>query len=306
MSLILSLTYILIFLMIFISLRKKPILLSESSRTVMLYVISQWLIISLFVWTDRSLVIHMLIAIALLLFYISFTQLMSILYTMHVSYKSVQKDISHFEDTILSIRAQRHDFLKHVNALHYFLEEHHYEQADRYMKNLIDDYDVVNQSIKGEKGHIGSLLFQQSKRAAQEQVNLIYRLNVPTSRLPLQPIDQMNLLANLLENAIDAAAEATIHPKEVILSTSIYGGIYRLEIMNTTNPIPYQILNELFQTYNMSTKGDEHEGLGTYIIQQIVSKYKGKLDYSYDANQMTILVTLPIVTNKKSNSGIDS
>lgn len=270
-----------------------------SPRTIVLYVIMQWIMISLLIWAHDSLLFQMIIALVLLLLYVGFTHQMSVIDTLHLTQQSIQDDMSDFDDTLLSIRAQRHDFLKHVNALHYFLEERHYEQATHYMKDLIDNYDIVNESIKGEKGHIGSLLFQQAKRAEDELVTLIYRLDVPASNLPLQPIDQMNLLANLLENAIEAAAEASVQPKEVILSTSVYGGIYRLEIVNTTNPIPHYILDKLFQTFNSSTKGGHHEGLGTYIIHEIVNRYKGQLDYSYDANIMTILVTLPIITNRK-------
>lgn len=289
--------YLIVCSIFVIKLRNKTRLFSI--REMRLYLPIQWLIIFVIAGTNLSMTINIVLAIILLLLYIFMVSMTSTMQKYQASLASVQQDMKRLDDTFLSIRAQRHDFLKHINTLHYLLDERHIQKATEYMNDLVDDYDVVNTSIKGEAAYMASILFQYAKRARDEHVTLSYQLNIAVSKLPLQPIDQVNLIANLLENALDAAAHSSMKEKKVTLETSIYGGIYRISIVNTTNPIPHEILDHLFTQFNKTTKGGEHQGLGTYIIKDIISRYNGQLDYTYEVNKMTINITLPNIKGKK-------
>ncbi|MFP7733821.1 GHKL domain-containing protein [Priestia aryabhattai] len=57
-------------------------------------------------------------------------------------------------------------------------------------------------------------------------------LDSPLLQLPLKHLDQMNLIMNLLHNALEAAHSS--EKKKVTVSSMIRSGIYILEISNST------------------------------------------------------------------------
>ncbi|MFD2444926.1 sensor histidine kinase [Bacillus sp. CGMCC 1.16607] len=196
------------------------------------------------------------------------------------------------------IRAERHDFLKHMNIVHHLLEENKIVELKSYFEQLLADYGKTNASIKGEEGHIAAILHDYQRLAMENSIKIQYDLQIPVSQIPLKLTDQSKLVANLLSNSIEAAREfqrkgeqAAIH-----LQSSLYGGIYILEISNHTLPLPNELVDKLFKTFQYSSKGDGHEGLGTYIIASLVEKYHGKLTYRYDGSQLYIKIKLPVVS----------
>lgn len=282
----------------FVLFQLKYDVLANFARTqVQIYLLTQWLLVILIFSIKLSLFAIAIILGSLFLLYMLTIQLFSETYEKELLLQSAQNEIEQFDHTLLSVRAQRHDFLKHANTLHYLINEKNYQAAKQYMSDLVADYHVINEAIKGELSHIASVLLQYAKQAEEENILMTYRLSVPASNLPLQPTDQVNLLANLLANAVEAASDAPTKMREIVVATSVYGGIYRLEITNSTALIPDHIIDHLFKKYNLTTKNGDHEGLGTYIIKEIVTRYEGQIDYTYEANQMKITVTFPNVKN---------
>src|SRR5699024_8574879 len=61
-------------------------------------------------------------------------------------------------ETFRIVRAERHDFLKHISSLHYMLENRNETEAKSYLDDLIDGYEETNLSIKGERGTVAAIL----------------------------------------------------------------------------------------------------------------------------------------------------
>jgi len=210
------------------------------------------------------------------------------------------------------IRAQRHDFLKHVNTINHLLWKNENHELKEYFQNLLSEYHAANMSIKGEDGHIAATLLQSFQKGTNAGVKVTYDLDVPMSRLPLKPVDQIKLIGNLLDNAIEAAEEYLQSGEEdwkpeVSVKTEIYSGIFILEIRNHAHFYNPKILDSLFQTFEVSTKDpSQHEGIGTYIISNLVKNYHGKLTYSYKKPILSIKIKIPIIIgNHKNDMVID-
>ncbi|MGN7041981.1 sensor histidine kinase, partial [Bacillus safensis] len=43
-----------------------------------------------------------------------------------------------------------------------------------------------------------------------------------------------------------------------------------------------------------STKGGDHQGMGTYIIQQLVEKADGTLDFTYRSPNLRLVIKIPL------------
>ncbi|WP_028400161.1 sensor histidine kinase [Ectobacillus panaciterrae] len=195
------------------------------------------------------------------------------------------------------IRSERHDFLKHVNVIQYLLNEKKFEEANDYFSELLQEYEETNASIKGEEGHIAAILVRYKRDAEMHDVQADYDLRIPLSYLPMKMIDQAKLISNLLANSVEAASAYRQHGRKsaIQVRTSSCGGIFVLEIINHTLPIPKETADHIFRRFAMSSKGAGHEGMGTYIIAKLVGQYNGILSYKYEHDIFSVKIKIPIV-----------
>ncbi|MDQ0230383.1 sensor histidine kinase [Metabacillus malikii] len=215
--------------------------------------------------------------------------------------------IKEMNEHFLTIRSQRHDFLKHVSAIDYLIGQDAGDEVKQYFRNLLGDYEKVNRTIKGEEVHISSILLKYKIQAEQAGVKATYNLTVPVSTLPLSKIHQVQLVTNLLENAVEAAQSYfdKAGTAKLELNTDRHGGIFILEVKNSAYIDDKGLLDNLFTKFEVSSKGGHHQGLGTYIISNIVKSHNGRITYQFLNNELSIRVKLPLIKNATIDVGRD-
>ena len=209
-----------------------------------------------------------------------------------------EEQSSHFNETFRQVRSERHDFLKHVSAIHYLLENENNKEAKTYLDDLVDGYEETNLSIKGERGVVAGVLNQMYRRAKASGISVVYDFDLPLSSLPLSDQHMVTLIGNLLSNGLDACEEwQQKEKKQAILTLQFYkrSGLYLLICKNNSLPIPTNILDTLFQTYGITTKKGEHEGLGTKMIHDIVKDHQGFLDFVYKDQEFIVKIKIPAI-----------
>lgn len=207
----------------------------------------------------------------------------------------VQQQLTHFNETFQHVRRERHDYLKHVAAISYMLERDEMDDVKAYMHTLIERYEETNLSIKGEQGAVASVLHTHYARAKQLGITLTYDLDVPISTIPVAPDELVQLVGNMLDNAVDAATQFQLQTHEhayVALTLQKKSGLYVLTCINSTLPVPTNIADQLFEASGLTTK-DGHSGLGTSIIAHIVQQHSGFLDFTAHKGTFTLTCKLP-------------
>jgi two-component system, LytTR family, sensor histidine kinase NatK len=209
----------------------------------------------------------------------------------------IDMQLKQFNETFQMVRKERHDYLKHVAAIQYLLEKEQYKEAKSYMAKLLDGYEETNLSIKGEHGAVASVLHTHYKQARSENMAINYQLDVPISQLPIESAELVELVGNILENAVFACREWQCERGEqgfVELSLQKRSGLFLLTCKNSTLPLEREVADQLFVTSGISTK-ENHMGLGTAIIQEIVYNHKGFLDFNTEKNTFVITCKIPSV-----------
>lgn len=205
---------------------------------------------------------------------------------------------AHINETFRIVRSERHDFLKHVSAVHFMLEDGKAEEAKRYLDELVENYEETNYSIRGERGVVAGVLHQMYRRGKAAGVSVVYDLDLPLSTLPIGDQKIVALLGNLLSNSLDACEEwQRERGEQAILTLQFYkrSGLYMLICKNNTLPVPVNVLDSLFATYGHTTKGGEHEGLGAKIIKDIVEDHQGFLDFVCKNEEFTLKIKVPAI-----------
>lgn len=212
--------------------------------------------------------------------------------------KYFEEQSIHFNEMFRLVRSERHDFLKHVSAIHFLLENGKSKEAKTYLDDLVDGYEETNLSIKGERGIVAGVLHQMYRKGKASGISVVYDFDLPLSTLPFSDQHMVTLLGNLLSNSIDACEEwQEKQKKQPFITLQFYkrSGLYLLICKNNSLPISTSILDGLFQIYGKTTKKGEHEGLGTKLIHDIVKVNKGFLDFVYKDQEFTVKIKIPAI-----------
>ncbi|MFT4413939.1 sensor histidine kinase [Fredinandcohnia humi] len=220
------------------------------------------------------------------------------LFNLNEEIKKFDEQRQQFNDTFRVVRSERHDFLKHVSAVHFMLENGRNEEAKTYLDEIVDGYKETNLSIKGERGVVAGVLHQMYRRAKKAGIEIVYDFDLPLSTLPLTDSKIVTLLGNILSNSIDACEEWQNERKQQAMITIQFykrSGLHIIQCKNNSLPIPTNILDNLFQTFGHTTKANGHEGLGTKIIQDIVEGHSGFLDFVYKEQEFALKIKIPAI-----------
>ncbi|MGE7674765.1 sensor histidine kinase [Lysinibacillus sp. NPDC094403] len=217
--------------------------------------------------------------------------------SLQITLQQTETQQNQFNETFRVVRQERHDFLKHVAALHFLMEKNDFNAAKEYLQQLVEGYEETNLSIKGERGIIAGILHEKYKQAKASNITILYDLDTPCSQLPIADTHLVALLGNILANSIEACQEWQVRNKEQgNISLQLYkrSGLYIMTCKNSTVPLPTNVVDSLFDRSGLTTKL-EHEGLGTMIIKDIVKKYNGFLDFTYKDEEFTLKLKFPAV-----------
>ena len=215
--------------------------------------------------------------------------------------RQMDEECAAMNEAFKRVRAERHDFLKHIAALHYMLEKGESAGAKAYLDDLVEGYEETNLSIKGELGAVAGILHQMHQRGKQAGIEVVYDFDLPLSSLPLQDKEIVALTGNLLVNSLEAAETwQKENGEQAAVTVQFYkkSALFILICGNPAVPIPAQTLDKLYQIPGITTKGEGHEGLGTKIIQDVVKANGGYLDFVHKDETFTVKIKLPAVVGR--------
>lgn len=184
-------------------------------------------------------------------------------------------------------RTKIHEFKNHMSCMNGLLELKEYEKATEYVarinKTWINEinYILTNHAI------VNSVLNQKFKYAKGKGIPIIVKIN-DLEHLKMEDEDIVTLLANLLDNAIEAVDK--IEGRENRIKFRM---IYKDERLNicVRNPIADSICE--IDGRMITTKKDKRiHGIGMRNIKNVVQKYKGEMIYNCSNNYFTITIII--------------
>jgi len=192
-------------------------------------------------------------------------------------------------DTLnLKLRAQRHDFLNHIQVVYSLLEMKEYGEATDYLERVYDEIRSVSTVLRTKMTAFNALL--QVKSAACEERGVALEMDVRSTLegLSVPPWELCCIIGNLMDNAMDAAAgtpDARIH---LTVSEDLRG--FTFTIRNNGAAIPEDMRERIFEP-GVSTKG-EGRGMGLSIVRATLKEFGGTIALSPGA-ETAFTVTVP-------------
>jgi sensor histidine kinase regulating citrate/malate metabolism len=167
-------------------------------------------------------------------------------------------------------------------------------ETSRQSQSLVDQ---VTARRHGDPA-VGALLLGKASQAKERGIDWRVRIAPDTPRTPLSPVDAVSVLGNLVDNAMDAAAESEDRWVEVSLQPDAGGGIV-LEVSDSGPGIPRALRERIFdQGFSTKSAAAQGRGVGLALVRSVVTGVGGTVTVSDDPT--TFRVVLPAARPRRS------
>ena len=201
----------------------------------------------------------------------------------------LQDAYAQLEDLNGTLRAQRHDFMNHLQVVFSLLELEDYKEASDYIERVYGDIRRVSRTLKTAHPAINALLAAKVGDCEARGVHVDLQIESPWAGLPVESWELCRVLGNLIDNAMDAMKDAPEPRLLIRLSESVQS--YTFVIANNGPMIQPSIAERIFQR-GFSTKG-EGRGMGLSIVRGIMESGGGRLTLASDERETRFEGTLP-------------
>lgn len=191
-------------------------------------------------------------------------------------YEALQESYSNVESLNSELRAQRHDYLNHLQVVYGLMELEEYEDLKKYLEPVFKDMLKTGKALKTSKPAINALLKAKMDEAEGREIDLYVEVKSDLKNLAVEDWELCKVLANLIDNAITALQEKQGEKWIRVDVTEDKSG-YLFTITDNGPGIEEHLLEKVFQQ-GFSTKKEEGHGMGLYIVANVIKAYKGTIE----------------------------
>lgn len=206
-----------------------------------------------------------------------------------ISYKDLKEQVEMLQEALLNIeklnldlRAQRHDFLNHIQILYSLMELEEYDETLKYLNEIYGDIGKLNANIKTDLVAVNALLQAKSSEANRKSMILHVETRTKLSQMGMHEWTLCRCLGNLIDNAFEAVEKLTdqrFHTIELTLKETIQ--YYEITIRNTAPMMRPERLFEILEPGVTSKPNAVGHGMGLAIVKEHVEEEGGALLISF-------------------------
>jgi sensor histidine kinase regulating citrate/malate metabolism len=199
-----------------------------------------------------------------------------------------------------ALRAQTHE---HANRLHTIVSLMELGRAPEALDFATKDLELSQRLTDDlvssiDEPVLGALIMGKAAEAHERGVELILNTGGSTAVSGLAVQDLVAILGNLLDNAIDAAAEAPA-PRMVELTVGSKGRALEIAVEDSGPGIDPDAVEDVFRHgFSTKTPGPFGRGLGLALVRQAVHRLGGTMAITSPAGAL-FRVTLPVTEEEK-------
>lgn len=187
-----------------------------------------------------------------------------------------EESIKHIANLNNTLRAQRHDFLNHLQVVYSLIELDEYKDAKEYIEEVYKDIKKVSKVMRTSQPAINALL--QAKMVDCESKNIDLSLNISTKleNIQIPSWEICRVLSNLVDNAIFELCRLK-NNRKLIIDIHEELNNYVFSVQNNGTRIPEEIIYKIFEP-TFTTKGEKGQGMGLAITKEIVEEWQGNIE----------------------------
>ncbi len=169
----------------------------------------------------------------------------------------------------------RHEIKNHLAYLQVLAEQSEYEKLKSYLHTVSGETEELFRFVECGNDVINAVMNHAIRQARSRGVEIDAQIIVPPT-LPYEETQLCSLLSNLMDNAIEAAAQSGAEsPAVKVLIRPQQDYLF----LRVTNPVRTDLLPRRVLSLH-TTKGDQKlHGYGTKIIRNVAERYQGSVKF---------------------------
>ncbi len=188
------------------------------------------------------------------------------------------------------LRADRHDYLNHLQVVYGLMELKEYEDMDAYLRKVYKELLKTGKAIKTSKPAINALLAAKSAEADSKDIDFVIEVKSDLSGLKIEDWELCKVLSNLIDNAIKALGESQKPEKRIRINVNETPSEYLFEISDNGSGIPPENRDRIFKKGFTTKKGEGH-GFGLSIVSDILKENEGTVNLRCGAEETAFTVS---------------
>jgi len=199
----------------------------------------------------------------------------------------VEQHYAEIENIYRTMRAWRHDWHNHIQALSAQLDSGEYEKARNYLNEINQSILRIDTVLKTGNTMADAILNSKISLMKNRQIEVEAEAQVPAS-LSVPDVDLCIIIGNLLDNAMEACSKLNPENRFVHIYIHVKGAMLYMSFTNSAGKKQHKTGNLFF-----SSKGSGH-GLGLTRVDSLVAKNGGYLTRASEDGGYTTEVMLPL------------
>lgn len=180
-----------------------------------------------------------------------------------------------------ALRAQAHEFSNRLHAIAGLVELGRTEDAVKLITETSGLHQELSEALLERVGDpvLGALLLAKAAVATERGVELRVSDDTMLTDHDITGDDLITVLGNLIDNAIEAAADAPGSPRFVDVSVGFDGDDLVMRVHDSGRGVPPELVEEVFDE-GFTTKrrpGGARRGIGLALAQQIARRHGGRI-----------------------------
>ncbi len=198
--------------------------------------------------------------------------------------KSYYEEIEKNQQTV---RKLRHDMKNHLNIIGMLITEEKIPEAVHYLEGLNQEFAVTVKAYCSND-IVNAVLSSKEQEASEADISCEFQIDFAETP-EMEDIDLCSLLSNTLDNAIEACRKISVAARRFIkVNARCHNGCFSYKAVNAKE-------NEIVKengNFVTGKRNPELHGMGLKNVKQIVEKYEGYIEVSYDECSFTVVVMI--------------
>ena len=192
--------------------------------------------------------------------------------------RELEEAYGQLEDLNREMRAQRHDFMNHLQVVYSLIEMNEPGEAMEYMDKIYGDMQRVSRMLRTACPAVNALIQAKVVEARERGAELKLSIAAKWDDELMPAWEICRVLANLIDNALDAACSAE-HPEgevptvELVLGEDLRSWFF--SVRNNGPAISEKARARIFEP-GFTTKATG-QGMGLYIVSQTIGQMGGQI-----------------------------
>ncbi len=183
-------------------------------------------------------------------------------------------NISNLNNMMQIIKAQRHDFINHIQVIYGLLKLGENQQIESYISGLYKDIQLTSDILQLAIPELSAFLLVQTGIATASDISLEIEQETDLAALTVPSPELIAVVGNLLKNAMEAVEDLAPEKRKVKLKIFERSKYYIIQTQNY-GLIPHEFKNRIFESGFSTKSGPSERGVGLASVKYQVEKCRG-------------------------------